>query len=91
MYLSTTGIISKAEHDKLVRRQEETAAKRILVHDDGPCSNGQENTPLENGFCPVCGITPDMQSTAIFFYCPVDNVRLGKGRECPVCGGFYTK
>lgn len=38
---------------------------RVLVHDDGPCANGKYNTPLVNGYCPVCGIHPDMQSTAI--------------------------
>ena len=36
----------------------------ILCHDDGPCSNGKDNTPLDaTGKCPVCNIHPDMQST----------------------------
>jgi hypothetical protein len=36
----------------------------VLVHADGPCANGQMNTPLVDGFCPVCEFAPDMQSTA---------------------------
>lgn len=36
----------------------------ILVHDDGHCLDGQMYTPLDlQGYCPVCGFIPDMQST----------------------------
>ena len=34
-----------------------------LVHDDGPCANGERHTPLDDdGRCPVCDFHPDMQS-----------------------------
>lgn len=35
----------------------------ILCHDDGPCADGNRHTPLKNGYCPVCKIHPDTQST----------------------------
>ena len=36
---------------------------RILVHADGGSCHG---TPLENGWCPRCGFSPDMQSTELW-------------------------
>lgn len=65
-------------------------AKWVMVHDDGKCLNGQELTPLNSsGYCPVCNRAPDMQSTAFIFHCPVDEVRLGKDKKCPVCKNSF--
>ncbi len=60
-------------------------AKWVLTHDDGKCANGQVNTVLENGYCPVCKYVPDMQSTCFIFHCPTHNVELGKDKKCPTC------
>jgi rubredoxin len=60
-------------------------AKRMLIHDDGKCLNGQKYTLLVDGYCPACGFVPDMQSIAIIFHCPTHNAELDKDRKCPVC------
>jgi len=60
-------------------------AKWVLVHDDGPCANGKLLTPLVDFKCPVCNISPDMQSTAFIFHCPTHGVRLNKDKTCPTC------
>jgi len=60
-------------------------ARRVVVHDDGPCQSGAIRTPLINGYCPSCGYDPNMQNTAIMLTCPNDNTELSKDGSCPRC------
>ena len=60
-------------------------AKWVMVHDDGPCADGKEDTILQGGRCPACGFSPDMQSTAFIFHCPTHNVKLDSNDTCPTC------
>ena len=53
--------------------------KMVLHHDDPPCT-----ARLVNGFCLLCNLTPDMQSTCFYFYCPSCDVPL-KHLQCPKC------
>ncbi|MDO8743248.1 MAG: hypothetical protein Q7J30_01660 [Candidatus Azambacteria bacterium] len=54
-------------------------AKKVLHHDDPPCS-----ARLDNGFCHGCNLTPDMQSTCFYLYCPSCDCRL-ENLKCPNC------
>lgn len=60
-----------------------TKAKMVLHHDDPPCT-----ARLDNGFCAKCKLTPDMQSTCLYFYCPHCDIRLKK-LKCPQCGQVF--
>lgn len=57
----------------------------VLHHDDPPCTKR-----LISGHCYSCGLTPDMQSTAIYYYCPKCNVKL-RGMRCPKCEKSFEK
>lgn len=58
--------------------------KMILVHDDGFCTNGEKHTELVDYECPICKITPDMQSTCFICYCPDCDIKL-KNKKCIQC------
>jgi len=60
-------------------------AKLVLHHDDPPCE-----VRLEDGFCPECKFTPDMQSTCFHFYCPTCDCPLDK-LKCPKCGQTFER
>lgn len=60
-------------------------AKLVLHHDDSPCTER-----LKNGHCLKCNLTPDMQSTALWYYCPSCDCPLEK-MNCPRCGQTYRK
>ena len=53
--------------------------KTVLHHDDPPCT-----ARLKNGFCHECSLTPDMQSTCLYYYCPSCNIPLNS-LMCPRC------
>jgi len=59
-------------------------AKLVLHHDDPPCYERLNS----DGSCPVCKLHPDMQSTALHYYCPRCDLPL-KDRRCPACGRIY--
>ncbi|OGF28215.1 hypothetical protein A2303_00245 [Candidatus Falkowbacteria bacterium RIFOXYB2_FULL_47_14] len=59
-------------------------AKKVLHHDDPPCT--ARLSPC--GHCRKCGITPDMQSTCIYMYCPACDVPL-ENKQCPKCKTNY--
>src|SRR3989339_80232 len=63
------------------RREKMAKAKKVLHHDDPPCTD--RLTPC--GYCRKCKLTPDMQSTCIYLYCPTCDVPL-KNMRCPKCG-----
>lgn len=54
-------------------------AKKVFHHDDPPC-----RARLDGRFCQECKIHPDMQSLAIYYYCPNCDVQL-KNMVCPQC------
>jgi hypothetical protein len=58
-------------------------AKLELHHDDYPCTN-----KLDGNFCHECQLTPDMQSTCFYYYCPKCNVKL-KHMEYPLCNETF--
>lgn len=60
-------------------------AKLVLHHDDSPCE-----ARLVNGYCTKCKLTPDMQSTCFWYYCPDCDVPL-KNMNCSKCGHTFTK
>lgn len=60
-------------------------AKLVLHHDDPPCQ-----VRLIDGYCDECKLTPDMQSTCFYYYCPVCDVRLVK-MKCPACEKTFDK
>ncbi len=55
-------------------------AKLVLHHDDPPCDKRLE----KDGSCRSCQLTPDMQSTCLWSYCPSCDVPLEK-MVCPTC------
>lgn len=57
--------------------------KRVMHHDDPPCT-----ARLDDGFCNKCNVLPDMQSLAIYLYCPKCDCVLIK-LECPKCKKFF--
>lgn len=59
--------------------------KLVLHHDDPPC---QER--LVNGYCIKCKLTPDMQSTCLWSYCPLCDVPL-KNMKCPKCKKMFKE
>ncbi|HXK36931.1 MAG TPA: hypothetical protein VJ553_05100 [Candidatus Paceibacterota bacterium] len=61
-------------------------AKMVLHHDDPPCGARLEPT----GRCGLCNLFPDMQSTALWPYCPACDVPL-KGMRCPECRHAFEK
>lgn len=61
-------------------------AKKILYHDDPPCQARLD----ENGDCPDCKTHPDMQSLAIWHYCPTCDLPLKK-LCCPKCKKAFEK
>jgi hypothetical protein len=60
-------------------------AEMVLHHDDPPC-----DARLVDGYCPPCGFTPDMQSTAFHYYCPTCHTPLKK-MKCRVCKKTFEK
>jgi predicted RNA-binding Zn-ribbon protein involved in translation (DUF1610 family) len=60
-------------------------AKLVLHHDDSPCYKR-----LDNGYCSSCRFVPDMQSLALYYYCPRCDVPLTK-MKCPICGQTCTQ
>jgi hypothetical protein len=60
-------------------------AKLVAHHDDPPCK-----TRLKNGFCPECKYVPDMQSTALWYYCPNCDLPLEK-LKCLGCKAAFEK
>jgi len=63
-----------------------TKAKLVLHHDDPPCE-----ARLCRGHCPACDLTPDMQSTCLYLYCPTCDVSLEEGMKCPKCGQTFER
>jgi len=61
-------------------------AKWVGHHDDPPCT-----ARLINGSCPVCDITPDMQSTTLYLYCPSCDLLLKDDLKCPKCGQIFKR
>lgn len=61
-------------------------AKLVLHHDDPPCYERLDN----NGFCVKCILTPDMQSTCFYFYCPACDCPLQK-LKCPKCKQTFER
>ena len=60
-------------------------AKWVAHHDDPSCT-----VRLVNGSCPICNITPDMQSTALYPYCPLCDIHL-ENLKCPKCGQTFKR
>jgi hypothetical protein len=60
-------------------------ARLVLHHDDPPCQ-----ARLHDGHCRVCDIHPDMQSTALWYYCPTCVIPL-KDLTCPACKQTFEK
>lgn len=58
--------------------------KLILHHDDSPCYER-----LVDGYCEICKVTPDMQSTCLYSYCPYCDVPL-KSMKCPKCKKTFS-
>lgn len=61
-------------------------AKLVFHHDDPPC----EARLTLTGMCPDCRFNPDMQSLAIWYYCPLCDIKL-KNMTCPVCKQAYER
>jgi len=59
-------------------------AKMVLHHDDPPCTARLD----ENGYCPKCNLTPDIQNTRLYPYCPTCNLSL-KEMKCPNCKWMF--
>jgi hypothetical protein len=59
--------------------------KYVLHHDDPPCA-----ARLRNRRCPVCNITPDMQSTQLWPYCPNCDIPL-TALSCTACKQTFRK
>ncbi|MFH0891252.1 MAG: hypothetical protein V1867_00560 [Candidatus Falkowbacteria bacterium] len=59
-------------------------AKMVPHHDDPPCTD--RLSPC--GYCHKCGLTPDMQSTCLYPYCPDCDTPL-KNMRCPKCKTIY--
>ncbi len=65
---------------KLVRKLKKIrGAVRVLHHDDPPCT-----ARLKDGYCESCELRPDMQSTALYPYCPKCDIPL-KSSRCSDC------
>ena len=62
-------------------------AKSVFHHDDPPC---KERLTEKERFCPKCKIHPDMQSLAIYFYCPPCDIPL-RELECSSCKKRYER
>ncbi len=60
-------------------------AKMVLHHDDPPCSVRLDSS----GFCKVCKLVPDMQSTCFYFYCQFCNCTL-KNLKCQKCRRVFV-
>ncbi len=75
--------ITRCFHWKPVEEEE---GVWVLHHDDPPC-----NSRLINGYCPVCNLTPDMQSTAFHLYCPNCNAILDDDHKCSKCGQTFKR
>ena len=61
-------------------------AKMVLHHDDPPCAVRLN----KKGRCPECKLIPDMQSVALYPYCPKCDMPL-KNLQCPKCKQTFQK
>lgn len=61
-------------------------AKLVSHHDDPPCTERLE----PSGLCGKCGYHPDMQSLALWYYCPTCDVPLAS-LSCKLCKTQYDK
>jgi len=61
-------------------------AKLVAHHDDPPCT-----VRLVNDSCPKCNVTPDLQSVALYLYCPLCDLPLKDSLECPKCGQTFKR
>ena len=77
------------KHDCVLRSQTSATptrkAKLVTHHADPPCSVRLET----NGDCATCGVHHNMQSLALWAYCPDCNVPLKK-MTCPSCATVYV-
>lgn len=70
--------------------------KRTLIyvahHDDPPCEERLVVNANGSRFCPHCNVYPDMQSIALWAYCPRCQVPLNrKTLRCPACERVYRR
>lgn len=68
----------------------EVRAIYVPHHDDPPCE--AKLVSLGGGnYCPECNLHPDMQSVALWLYCPNCVEPLNTDQRCPKCNQHFQR